>query len=70
MNQLKKTKRNLKRKVALSTGMPTTKSGRKKKAVDFQGQAMFWLIVIGIVVYVFSGDSEAAMLSLNQIGTL
>jgi len=53
MNPLKKAKRNLKRKVATTTGIPTTASGRKRKAESFQGQIIFWLVLIGIIVYLF-----------------
>lgn len=54
MNPIKNAKRNLKRKVANATGIPTTKSGRQRKAGALQGQAIFWLIIIGLVVYFFS----------------
>lgn len=57
MNPLKKSKRNFKRKVAKATGIPTTKSGRKRKTDAMQGKLVLWLIVIGVVVYIFSGGS-------------
>jgi hypothetical protein len=67
MNPLKKSKRNLKRKVAKATGIPTTKSGRKRKADAIQGKAIFWLIVIGIVVYFFSGNSDAGVIETLKV---
>ena len=54
MNPIKNVKRNLKRKVANTTGIPTTESGRKRKMNALQGQAIFWLVVIFVVVYFFS----------------
>ena len=60
VNPLKKSKMNFKRKVAKATGIPTTKSGRKRKMDAMHAQLVLWLIVIGVLVYIFSGDSEAA----------
>jgi len=51
MNSLKNGKRNLKRKVANTTGIPTTRSGRKRKAKALQGQVILWGVVILAVVY-------------------
>ncbi|EGQ8179461.1 hypothetical protein [Vibrio parahaemolyticus] len=45
MNPLKKPKANLKRKIARTTGVPTTKTGRKRKFKSYQGY-----LVIGIIV--------------------
>ncbi|TVZ41819.1 hypothetical protein P886_1169 [Alteromonadaceae bacterium 2753L.S.0a.02] len=68
MNPLKKSKRSLKRKVSKATGIPTTKSGRKRKADAIQGQAIFWLIVIGVVVYFLSSNSDAGPIeTLNVV---
>lgn len=48
MNPLKKPKANFKRKVAKATGIPTTKSGRKRKSNRIQGY-----ILIGVIVFLF-----------------
>ena len=57
MNPLKKAKRNAKRRIANATGIPTTKSGRARKAKKMEGQILLWLIVIGFVVVAMSGGS-------------
>lgn len=67
MNPLKKSKKNFKRKVAKATGIPTTKSGRKRKIDALQGQVVLWLIVIGFVIYVFSGSAEAVTHVLSEV---
>lgn len=63
MNPLKKSKRNFKRKVAKGTKIPTTKSGRKRKADKIQAQAVVWLIIIGAIVFAFSGESNASIIA-------
>lgn len=40
MNPLKKIKRNAKRKVATTTGIPTTRSGRKRKLKRIVGNSI------------------------------
>lgn len=70
MNPLKKSKRNFKRKVAKATGVPTTKSGRKKKLKatitdsnqnrQSRGKTgcrglVFLILALIIVVYIFIG---------------
>lgn len=60
MNPLKSHKRRLKSSIARATGIPTTKSGRSRKADRIQNQAIGWLVLIGIVVYLFSGGLEAS----------
>lgn len=62
MNPIKKSKRNLKRKVAKTAGVPTTKSGRKRKLDRAQGQAIFWLIIVGVVSFLLSSESDAAII--------
>lgn len=62
MNPLKKSKRNFKRQVAIITKIPTTKSGRKRKADKIQGQGIVWLVIIGAIVYAFSGKSNATLI--------
>ena len=62
MNPLKKAKRNVKRSVAIKTGIPTTKSGRKKKADAIQGQVVFWLVLV-VLLYFVSGNSDAGLFS-------
>ena len=61
MNPLKKSKANFKRKIAKATGVPTTKSGRKRKVDKMENQAIGWLaiIIIGLLIYLFSSDSSA-----------
>ena len=59
MNPLKKAKRNMKRSVAKATGIPTTKSGRKRKADSMMGQVIVVFLIIGVIVYFFSGGSAA-----------
>ncbi len=51
MNPLKKPKANFKRKVAKATGIPTTKSGRKRKVDRMQGYLVIGVIVL--LVYLF-----------------
>ncbi|ELA8155831.1 TPA: hypothetical protein ACN343_004165 [Vibrio parahaemolyticus] len=46
MNPLKRPKANFKRKVAKVTGIPTTKSGRKRKADKMQGYLLIAVIVV------------------------
>lgn len=48
MNPLKKHKKNFKSKVAKRTGIPTTKSGRKKKGKSAIGG--LWVVLIGLMV--------------------
>ena len=60
MNPLKSQKRKVKSSIARATGIPTTKSGRSKKADRVQNHAIGWLVVVGIVVYLLSCGSEAA----------
>ncbi|WP_154650877.1 hypothetical protein [Reinekea blandensis] len=62
MNPLKKSKRNFKRKIATTTGIPTTKSGRSRKVDALQGKLIGWLIIGGIILFVISGGSESAVL--------
>ena len=71
MNPLKKAKRNAKRSFATKTGIPTTKSGRKRKTEAIQGQAIFWVIVVALVIYFVSGDSDAALIgtTAQNVGT-
>ncbi|MCP8687815.1 hypothetical protein [Marinobacterium sedimentorum] len=54
MNTVKKHKKNMKRKVANSTGIPATKSGRKRKMSSLQSQVIFCVIVVGIVLYLIA----------------
>ncbi len=54
MSTLKKHKKNTKRKVAKATGIPTTRSGRKRKMDSLQSQVIFALIVVGIVLYLIA----------------
>jgi hypothetical protein len=51
MNPLKKPKANLKRKIAKATGVPTTKSGRRRKVDRMQGYLVIGVIVL--LVYLF-----------------
>lgn len=52
MNPFKKQKSKLKRKIALSTGIPTTRTGRKRKATKMTGQ--FWLFIIILGFYLLA----------------
>ena len=51
MNPLKKPKANFKRKIAKATGVPTTKSGRRRKVDRMQGYLVIGVIVL--LVYLF-----------------
>lgn len=55
MNPLKKSKTNFKRSVSRAAGIPTTKSGRSRKAKSMEAQGLFWLIIIGLIIYVIMG---------------
>jgi len=50
---LKKYKTQTKRKIAKATGIPTTKSGRKKKADKLSSQALGWILLIIVAVWFF-----------------
>ncbi|HCE4620645.1 TPA: hypothetical protein NKY26_001325 [Vibrio parahaemolyticus] len=52
MNPLKKPKANLKRKVAKATGIPTTRSGRKRKSERMQGYLFIGVLVL--ILYIFN----------------
>jgi hypothetical protein len=54
INPFKKAKRQLKRDIAKATGIPTTKSGRRRKVkTGLINNGWFWLIVvIAAAVYV------------------
>ncbi|UTW13830.1 hypothetical protein [Marinobacterium rhizophilum] len=54
MSSVKKHKKNMKRKSANATGIPTTRSGRKRKMNSLQSQVIFGLIVVGIVLYLIA----------------
>jgi hypothetical protein len=55
LNPLKKQKRKFKNSIARSTGIPTTKSGRKNKADNILNKVGGWLILIIVIVYFASG---------------
>ena len=50
---LKKYKTQTKRKIAKATGIPTTKSGRKRKADKLSSQALGWIVLIVVVMWFF-----------------
>lgn len=56
MNPYKKAKRDLKRNVAKATGVPTTKSGRKRKQTALLNNGWLWLIVIVAAVMFFGSQ--------------
>ena len=39
-----------KRKIARATGIPTSRSGRRRKANKLGGQSLFWLVAIVLVL--------------------
>lgn len=53
MNPFKSYKRNIKRKVARSTGIPTTKAGRKRKGNSILGKLGLIFIVLMFVGWFF-----------------
>ncbi len=55
MNPLKKPKANLKRKIARTTGVPTTRTGRKRKFESYQGYLAIGIIVA--LMYFLNGFS-------------
>jgi hypothetical protein len=50
---LKKHKTQMKRKVAKATGIPTTKSGRKRKVDRLSSQAIGWIVFAIIAIWYF-----------------
>lgn len=54
VNPIKKAKGKAKRSIASATGVPTTKSGRAKKAGKLEGQVILWIVVIIAIVWLAS----------------
>ncbi len=57
MSPLKKAKSNMKRSISTKTGIPTTKSGRKRKADSLVSRGAVILVLVIVAVYFMSGTS-------------
>lgn len=54
MSFFKKAQANTKRKIARATGIPTTKSGRKRKAEKLENKFIGWIVLLVLIGWLLS----------------